>query len=62
MGGFGNTIFAKGLIEMKGWYEKGTGWKIGNGSQVRFWHDVWLGECPLEIVYPIIDKVLVKDV
>lgn len=48
---------------MKGWYEKGMRWKIGNGSQVRFWHDVWLRECPLEIVYPIgSDKELVNDV
>jgi hypothetical protein len=22
---------------------------VGNGKKIRFWHETWLGECPLKI-------------
>jgi hypothetical protein len=25
---------------------------VGDGSRVRFWHDLWCGEQPLKISYP----------
>jgi hypothetical protein len=25
---------------------------VGNGEKARFWHDVWVGECPLKIAFP----------
>jgi hypothetical protein len=24
---------------------------VGNGKKPRFWHEVWLGECPLRIKF-----------
>jgi hypothetical protein len=24
---------------------------VGNGNKIRFWHEVWLRECPLRIRY-----------
>uniref|UniRef100_A0A8I6XRD0 Reverse transcriptase zinc-binding domain-containing protein n=1 Tax=Hordeum vulgare subsp. vulgare TaxID=112509 RepID=A0A8I6XRD0_HORVV len=26
-------------------------WKIGNGANVRFWHDTWAGECSLKVKF-----------
>lgn len=48
----GGSQFWKGLHEVKGWYERGIGWKLGNGRRVRFWHDVRCGECPLKTAFP----------
>jgi hypothetical protein len=25
---------------------------LGNGKKIRFWHDVWIGGCPLKIAFP----------
>jgi hypothetical protein len=29
-------------------------YKLGNGKKCFFWHDVWLGACPLKIQFPIL--------
>ncbi|KAI4974330.1 hypothetical protein ZWY2020_047610 [Hordeum vulgare] len=26
-------------------------WKIGNGSNIRFWHDKWAGDCSLKVIF-----------
>ena len=48
----GSSQFCQGLEKAREWYEKGTRWKVGNGKKVRFWHDIWLGNCPLKIEFP----------
>jgi hypothetical protein len=30
---------------------------LGNGEKIRFWHDVWIGGCPLKIAYPNIFEI-----
>jgi len=27
-------------------------YKVGDGSKVLFWHDVWCGELPLKVLFP----------
>ena len=34
---------------MRFWYKKGRAIDVRAGQQTRFWHDCWLGECPLKI-------------
>jgi hypothetical protein len=48
----GSSQFWQGLLKVKDWYEQGTKWKVGNGNEIKFWHDVWLGDCSLKIRYP----------
>jgi len=36
----------------EGWFQKATAWKVGNGSTVRFWEDVWIQPLCLKTLYP----------
>jgi hypothetical protein len=29
---------------------RGVVYDVGKGKKIRFWHDVWRGNCPLKIV------------
>jgi hypothetical protein len=33
------------------WYQRGRVVEIKSCQQTRFWHDYWLGECPLKIQF-----------
>jgi hypothetical protein len=30
---------------------------LGNGKKIRFWHDVWIGGCPLKIAFSNIFEI-----
>jgi hypothetical protein len=45
----GRSQFWKGLHEAKHICQSGLKYVVGNGKKPRFWHEVWLGECPLRI-------------
>jgi hypothetical protein len=30
---------------------------LGNDRKIRFWHEVWLGDCPLRIKYGRLFKI-----
>jgi hypothetical protein len=34
--------------------------KVGNGSQIRFWEDRWLGDQPLKIKFPVLFNIVRK--
>lgn len=53
----GCSQFWQGLGKAKERYEKGTKWILGNGRKIRFWYDVWLGDCPLKIVFPRLFRI-----
>jgi exonuclease III len=53
----GSSQFWQGLEKVKDWYERGLKWKIGNGKKIRFWHDVWLKDCPLKVSFPRLFKI-----
>jgi hypothetical protein len=40
-----------GLHEIKHCCARGLMYIVGDGKKVRFWLDVWLGQCPLSVVY-----------
>jgi hypothetical protein len=41
----------KGLWEVKYTCQKGLKYVLGNGRKIKLWHEVWLGECPLKIMF-----------
>jgi mannosylglycoprotein endo-beta-mannosidase len=43
----------------KGWgvFSKHIRFKVGSGAQISFWHDVWCGELPLSITFPMVYSV-----
>lgn len=53
----GASQFWQGLGKAREWYERGTKWRLGNGKKIRFWHDVWLGNCPLKIKFPKLFRI-----
>jgi len=36
----------------EGWFGKEVGWKLGCGDKIRFWEDVWIGNCNLKTQFP----------
>jgi hypothetical protein len=53
----GCSQFWQGLMKAKEWYKKGTKWRIGNGRKTKFWHDVWLEDCPLKNKFPRLFRI-----
>jgi hypothetical protein len=47
----GGSQFWKGLHEVKSSCQRGLKHAVNDGKKTRFWHDVWLGECPLRISF-----------
>jgi hypothetical protein len=37
-------------LDIREWYQRGRAVEVG-GQQTRFWHDNWLGDCPLKIKF-----------
>ena len=29
-------------------FSKNLQFEVGNGTRMKFWHDVWCGDCPLK--------------
>lgn len=54
----GCSQYWQGLGKAREWYERGAKWILGNGRKVRFWHDVWMGECPLKILFPRLFRII----
>jgi hypothetical protein len=50
--GTSGSQFWKSLHKIKHWFKMGSIYMVGNGRKTSFWDDVWLGECPLRIVFP----------
>jgi hypothetical protein len=50
----GGSQFWKGLQAVKEKCLRGLKYVVRNGKKARFWLDVWLGECPLKIRFPIL--------
>jgi hypothetical protein len=63
-----DSPFWKGLMGVKDDFFSRGSFTIGNGQQVRFWEDTWLGDSPLASQYPLLynivrrKNVLVADV
>jgi hypothetical protein len=46
-----DSPFWKGLIKVKEFFSRGS-FVLGNGSSIRFWEDIWLGDRTLAAQYP----------
>jgi hypothetical protein len=63
-----DSPFWKGLMGVKEDFFSWGSFSVGNGQQVRFWEDTWLGDAPLASQYPSLynivrrKNVLVSDV
>jgi hypothetical protein len=44
--------FWKSLLDVRDDCARGFKYIIGHGKKARFWHDTWLGDCPLKIAFP----------
>lgn len=42
---------------IKSWIQRNCAWKLGDGSHILFWSDVWLESCPLKIRFPLIYQI-----
>jgi hypothetical protein len=38
----------------RGWgvFSRFVRYKVGDGSKIRFWHDLWYGDRPLKAFFP----------
>ena len=43
--------FWRGLLAIRHWFQRGRTVKIRSGAQTSFWHDTWLGNCPLKLEF-----------
>jgi hypothetical protein len=63
-----DSSFSKGLLHVKDDFFARDHFKLGDGSVIRFWEDVWLGDKTLAQQYPSLYhivqhiNVLVADV
>uniref|UniRef100_A0A0A8YYV5 Reverse transcriptase zinc-binding domain-containing protein n=1 Tax=Arundo donax TaxID=35708 RepID=A0A0A8YYV5_ARUDO len=48
----GGSQFWKGLHKVKHLFKWGATFKVGNGTCVSFWDDIWVGHTPLRIQFP----------
>lgn len=53
----GGGFFQTSADEVKKWMKLGSAYVVGNGENIRFWEDIWLGEVPLKIQFPYIYSV-----
>ena len=54
----GESQFWQGLLVVKDWYERGIKWLVGNGTRIRLWDNVWLGNCPLRTRFPRLYRII----
>jgi hypothetical protein len=46
------------LLDIREWYQKGRVIRVISDQQTRFWHDSWLGGCPLKVTFPNLFKIV----
>ncbi|KAK1303773.1 hypothetical protein QJS10_CPA09g02028 [Acorus calamus] len=39
----------KGILDGLENFNQGTLWRLGSGKEIRFWHDIWVGDIPLKV-------------
>uniref|UniRef100_J3MPR6 Reverse transcriptase zinc-binding domain-containing protein n=1 Tax=Oryza brachyantha TaxID=4533 RepID=J3MPR6_ORYBR len=52
-----SSMFWQGLQKIRIWVERGSKWKVGDGSHIFFWRDVWHGEVPLKNIFPYLFEI-----
>jgi hypothetical protein len=53
-----DSHFWAGLVEVKDLVLQRGRFRVQDGSQTRFWEDLWLGKDPLMVKYPSLYKIV----
>jgi hypothetical protein len=53
-----DSPFWKGLMHVKEDFFKRGFFRVGDGTSVRFWEDVWMGDTPLPHQYPALYNIV----
>jgi hypothetical protein len=53
-----DSPFWKGLMHVKDDFFKRGFFRVGDGTSVRFWEDVWMGDTPLSHQYPSLYNIV----
>jgi hypothetical protein len=53
-----DSPFWKGLMRVKDDFFSRGFFKVGNGSDTRFWEDIWLGDTSLAQQYPVLSNIV----
>jgi hypothetical protein len=53
-----DSSFWKGLMHVKEEFFKRGFSRVGNGTTVRFWEDIWMGDTPLSHQYPALYNIV----
>jgi hypothetical protein len=56
----GDSHFWAGLMEVKDLVLQRGRFRVQDGSQTRFWEDLWLGKDPLTVKYPNLFNIVRK--
>jgi hypothetical protein len=56
----GDLHFWSGLMEVKSLVLERGRFQLHDGSQTRFWEDLWLGREPLNVKYPALYSIVKK--
>jgi hypothetical protein len=56
----GDSHFWCGLLEVKNMVLQRGRFQVQDGSQTRFWEDLWLGREPLRVKYPALYNLVKK--
>ena len=46
--------FWKGLHAIKKWVKNSVAYQLGDGRKIKFWQDVWCGQVPLRVCFPLL--------
>jgi hypothetical protein len=58
----GDSHFWAGLMEVKDLVLQRGRFRVHDGSQTRFWEDLWLGKEPLMVRYPRLYRIVRKKI
>ena len=52
--------FWRSLLDIREWYQRGRMIQVVSGKQTRFWHDCWLGDCSLKVLFHNLYQIVVQ--
>jgi hypothetical protein len=56
----GGSHFWSGFMKVKEHFLEHSSFNVHDGSQVRFWEDMWVGNLPLKFQYPSLYNIARK--
>jgi hypothetical protein len=53
-----DSHFLSGLMKVKSDFLRLDKFKLGDGTQIRFWEDVWLGDFAFKLIFPTLYDIV----